>query len=222
MRMNQENQNLKEIETVEEYILAHIDPEPDLLKKIYRETHVKMLYPNMNSGHLQGRFFVMFTRLIGAVRVLEIGTFTGYSALCFAEGLEEDGELHTIEVNDELEDTIRVNFSESEHGHKITLHIGDAADIVPSFPDESFDLAFLDGCKDDYWVHYEATLPKIRKGGVMLVDNTLWYGKVAGEMKSNDRSTCAVRLFNEKLARDPRVEKVILPLRDGLTFIRKK
>jgi caffeoyl-CoA O-methyltransferase len=220
--MNQGNPNLKETETIEEYILSCIDPEPDLLKEINRETHVKMLYPVMNSGHLQGRVLAMMTKVIGATRVLEIGTFAGYSALCFAEGLEEGGEVHTIEVNDELEDTIRAHLKASVHGHKVTLHIGDAVDIIPSFLDGSFDLAFLDGGKDDYWMHYEATLQKVRKGGVMLVDNTLWYGKVAGEMKSNDRSTRAVRLFNEKLARDPRVEKVILPLRDGLTFIRKK
>ncbi len=220
--MNQENPNQKEIETIEEYILTCIDPEPDLLKQIDRESHVKTLYPAMNSGHLQGRFLAMMTKVVGATHVLEIGTFAGYSALCFAEGLEVGGEVHTIEVNDELEDTIRAHLKASVHGHKVTLHIGDAVDIVPSFPDESFDLAFLDGGKDDYWAHYEVTLPKVRKGGVILADNTLWYGKVAGEMKSNDRSTCAVRLFNEKLAKDTRVEKVILPLRDGLTFIRKK
>ena len=220
LRMNPENQ--KEIETLEEYILTCIDPEPDLLKQIDRETHVKLLYPAMNSGHLQGRFLAMMTKVIGATRVLEIGTFVGYSALCFAEGLNECGEVHTIEVNDELEDIIRTHLNASEHGHKVTLHVGDAADIVPSFPDESFDLAFLDGGKDDYWEHYEATLPKVRKGGVILADNTLWYGKVASETKSNDRATCAVRQFNERLAEDTRVEKVMLPLRDGLTFIRKK
>ncbi len=220
LRMSPENQ--KEIETLEEYILTCIDPEPDLLKQIDRETHVKMLYPAMNSGHLQGRLLAMMTKVIGATRVLEIGTFIGYSALCFAEGLNECGEVHTIEVNDELEDTIRTHLDASEHGHKVTLHIGDAVDIVPSLPDGSFDLPFLDRGKDDYWMHYEVTLPKVRKGGVMLVDNTLWYGKVAGEMKSDDRATCAVRQFNERLAKDNRVEKVILPLRDGLTFIRKK
>ncbi|MDI9521657.1 MAG: class I SAM-dependent methyltransferase [Bacteroidota bacterium] len=213
---------MKETETIEEYILSCIDPEPDLLKEIDRETHVKTLYPAMNSGHLQGRFLAMVTKVIGAVRVLEIGTFAGYSALCFAEGLEEGGEVHTIEVNDELEDTIRAHLKASKHGYKVSLYIGDAVDIVPTFPDGNFDLAFLDGGKDDYWTHYEVTLPKVREGGVMLVDNTLWYNKVAGDSKSNDRSTCAVRLFNEKLARDTRVEKVILPLRDGLTFIRKK
>lgn len=213
---------MKEIEKIEEYILAHIDPEPDLLRKIDRVTHLKMLHSNMNSGHLQGRFLAMFTRMVRATRVLEIGTFTGYSALCFAEGLEEGGELHTIEVNDELEDMIRDHFRESEHGHKITLHIGDAAAIIPQFPDEHFDLAFLDADKEDYWEHYEAILPKIRSGGAVLVDNTLWYGKVTERVKYNDKATRAVIRFNEKLAADERVEKVILPLRDGVTFIRKK
>lgn len=207
---------------IEEYILAHIDPEPELLKKIDRETRAKMLHSNMNSGHLQGRFLVMITRMIEAKRVLEIGAFTGYSALCFAEGLREGGEVHTIEVNDELEDLLRANFKESEHGHKIKLHIGDAGVLIPTFCDESFDLAFLDADKEDYWHHYEALLPKIRKGGIVLVDNTLWYGKVTRKANSNDHATRAVQDFNDRVIKDNRVEKVILPLRDGVTFIRKK
>lgn len=210
------------VKSVEEYIVAHIDPEPDLLKRIDRETHAKMLHSNMNSGHLQGRFLAMFTRMIGARRVLEIGTFVGYAALCFAEGLDEGGELHTIEVNDELEDLLRTHFNQSEHGHKITLHIGDAGEIIPTFAEESFDLAFLDADKEDYWAHYELILPKIRKGGVVLVDNTLWYGKVLNVAKRNDEATRSVQDFNEKLTKDDRVEKVILPLRDGITLVRKK
>lgn len=207
---------------IEEYILSHIDAEPEVLKKIDRDAHMKLLQGNMTSGHLQGRFLKMITQMIRPKRVLEIGTFVGYSALCFAEGLVEGSELHTIEIDDELEDRIRNNFAQSEHGNKIILHIGDALDILSGFPDESFDLAFLDADKEDYCLHYEDTLPKIRKGGFILVDNTLWYGKVIEEVKSNDWATRAILDFNRKLADDDRVEKVILPLRDGLTLIRKK
>ena len=147
---------------LEEYILAHIDAEPDLLKKIDRDTHLKMLHTNMHSGHLQGRLLKMFTQMIRPQRILEIGTFVGYSTLCFAEGLEEGGEIHTLEIDDELEDVIRANFANSEHGHKIKLHIGDALDILPSFDENSFDLAFIDGNKEVYWSHYEALLPKVK------------------------------------------------------------
>ena len=164
----------------------------------------------------------MLTLMIRPQRILEIGTFVGYSALCFAEGLDEDGELHTIEIDDETEDTARAHFALSEHGHKITLHIGDALEIIPRFPDAHFDLAYMDGDKEAYWDHYEALLPKIRKGGFIFADNTLWYGKVVEEVKSNDRSTIGILNFNKKLSEDNRVEKVILPVRDGLTLIRKK
>lgn len=207
---------------VEEYILAHIDPEPEVLKKIDRDTRAKRLYANMLSGHLQGRFLVMVTRMINAKRVLEIGAFTGYSALCFAEGVSDEGEVHTVEVNDELEDLLKGHFSESEHGHKVRLHIGDAAEVIPAFEEEYFDLAFLDANKEDYWNHYELLLPKLRPGGVVLVDNTLWYEKVLKKPKRKDAATQAVQQFNDLLAKDARVEKVILPLRDGVTLIRKK
>ncbi|OJV83079.1 MAG: methyltransferase [Bacteroidia bacterium 44-10] len=207
---------------IEEYILSHIDPEPEVLKKIDRDAHVNLLQGNMTSGHLQGRFLKMITQMIRPKRVLEIGTFVGYSTLCFAEGLEEGAELHTIEIDDELEDRIRANFAQSEYGNKIILHIGDALDILSRFPAESFDLAFIDAGKEAYWDYFEVTLPKIIQGGFMLVDNTLWYGKVVEEVKSNDWSTWGILDFNRKLADDERVEKVILPLRDGLTLIRKK
>ncbi len=207
---------------IEEYILSHMDPEPEVLRKIDRDAHVNLLQGIMTSGHLQGRFLKMLTQMIRPKRVLEIGTFVGYSALCFAEGLEEDAELYTVEINDELEDRIRHNFSLSEYGNKITLYIGDALDILPQFADESFDLAFIDAGKESYWDYFEATLHKTVKGGYILVDNTLWYGKVMEEVKSNDRATLSIMEFNSKLADDDRVEKVILPLRDGLTLIRKK
>lgn len=207
---------------LEEYIISHIDAEPDLLKNIDRDTHVKMLQTNMNAGHLQGRLLKMITQMIQPQRILEIGTFVGYSALCFAEGLGEIGELHTIEIDDELEDYIRQNFALSEHGYKIKLYIGDAMVIIPGFEDESFDMAFIDADKKLYWDYFEAIVPKIRKGGFILADNTLWYGKVVEKVKSNDWSTKGVLNFNERLSSDQRVEKVILPVRDGLTLIRKK
>lgn len=207
---------------IESYILSHTDIEPELLKKIDRDVQVNMLQGNMISGHLQGRFLKMVTQMIRPKQVLEIGTFVGYSALCFAEGLGEDGTLHTVEINDELEDRIRENFAHSEYGSKIQLHIGDAKDVIPSFPEAYFGLAFIDADKEDYEGHYELIFPKIAKGGFILVDNTLWYGKVVETVKSNDWATKGVLAFNQKLADDARVEKMILPLRDGLTLIRKK
>ena len=207
---------------LEEYILSHIDAEPDVLKKIDRDAHVKLLHTSMISGHLQGRLLRMLTRMIRAERALEIGTFVGYSTLCFAEGLEENGEVHTIEIDDELEDYVRSNLALSEYGNKIKLHIGDAVQIIPGFEDGSFDLAFIDADKELYWEYFEATLPKIRKGGFILVDNTLWYGKVVEKVESSDRATQGILNFNERLAYDDRVEKVILPIRDGITVIRKK
>lgn len=207
---------------LEEYILSRIDSEPDLLKRIDRDAHVKLLHTSMISGHLQGRFLKMLTRMIRPERVLEIGTFVGYSTLCFAEGLEENGEVHTIEIDDELEDYIRSNFAKSELGNKIKLHIGDAIQIIPEFEEESFGLAFIDADKELYWEYFEATLPKIRKGGFILVDNTLWYGKVVEKVESSDRATQGILNFNEKLVNDDRVEKVILPIRDGITVIQKK
>ncbi|MDO5524062.1 MAG: O-methyltransferase [Bacteroidia bacterium] len=210
------------MEKLEDYILSHIDAEPEWLKKIDRDAHVKLLQTNMISGHLQGRFLKMLTQMIRPKRVLEIGTFVGYSALCFAEGLEENAEVHTIEIDDELEDYIRNNFAQSEHGQKITLHIGDALQLIPGFEDESFELAFIDADKESYWDYLETMLPKIRKGGFILVDNTLWYGKVVEEVASNDWATKGILDFNQRLANDDRVEKVILPIRDGITVIRKK
>lgn len=207
---------------LEEYILSHIDAEPELLKKIDREAHVKLLQTSMISGHLQGRFLKMLTQMIRPNRVLEIGTFVGYSALCFAEGLDENGEVHTIEIDDEQEDYIRSNFDQSEVGNKIKLHIGDALQIIPGYEDETFGLAFIDADKELYWKYFETTLPKIKKGGYILVDNTLWYGKVIKEVEINDWATKAIVDFNKKLASDDRVEKVILPIRDGVTMIRKK
>ncbi|MBK5196395.1 MAG: O-methyltransferase [Proteiniphilum sp.] len=208
--------------SIEEYILAHIDDEPELLREMQREAHVMLLHPAMVSGHLQGRLLKMLVQMIRPGRVLEIGTYTGYSALSIAEGLENDAELHTIEIDEEMEDMICHNLSRSPFGKRITLHIGDAVEIIPCFGDEYFDMVFIDANKREYWSVYESTLPKIKEGGFLLADNTLWHGKVLEESESNDWQTKGIKEFNDKLAGDDRVEKVILPLRDGLTLIRKK
>lgn len=206
---------------LDHYLQEHTDPEPDLLQELSRDTHVRLLNGRMVSGHVQGRLLVMLCRMIQPKKVLELGTFTGYSALCFAEGTAEDAQIHTIEINDELEDQARYWFSRSAYGHKIVLHIGDALEIIPSM-DEDFDLAFIDSDKRDYKACYETVLTKVRKGGFILVDNTLWGGKILTEIAPNDAQSLAIIEFNDYLANDSRVEKVLLPLRDGLTLIYKK
>lgn len=204
----------------EEYILAHGDAEPDYLAKINRKTHLKMINPRMLSGHLQGRVLSMLSKMIQPGRILEVGTYTAYSALCLAEGLSAKGKLHTIECDDELEDFIRENIQSSPYQEQIVLHIGDAKKLIPEM-DVMFDLVFLDADKREYQVYYDAVFPKLRKGGFMLVDNTLWDGKVLQEVDEKDNQTEAIRKFNDYVAADSRVEKLILPLRDGLTMIRK-
>jgi caffeoyl-CoA O-methyltransferase len=206
---------------IEDYILSHSDAEPEYLAKVNRATHVKLINPRMCSGHLQGRVLSMFCHMIAPKRVLELGTFTGYSALCMAEALPDNAVLHTIECDDELEDFIRQNFAGSEHGHKIKLHIGEALNVIESL-DDTFDLVFIDADKREYLAYYEAALPKLRTGGFILADNTLWDGKVLKTVDANDKQTIEIMHFNDFIATDKRVEKVMLPLRDGLTIIRKK
>ena len=201
------------------YDLAHTTPLPPLFQALERETHLRTLSPQMLSGPQQGALLRFISLMLRPRRVLEIGTFTGYAALCLAEGLTEDGLLHTIEVNDELAWLIRQYVEKAGLSDKIRLHLGDAADIVPHL-DETFDLIFLDAGKMDYAQHYELVLPKLRPGGFLLADNVLWDGKVAGtEMK--DATTLALRAFNDKIHQDPRVENLLLPLRDGLMMVRK-
>lgn len=175
----------------------------------------------MVSGNLQGRFLVMLTRMIQPKRILELGTFTGYSALCFAEGSAVDAEIHTIEHNDELKERIQSWFDKSVFGHKITLYIGDALDVISTFK-TSFDLAFIDLDKRLYMKCFEAILPLVKPGGFILIDNTLWSGKVLEEIPSNDTQSLAISEFNNYLAADTRVEKVMIPLRDGMTLVYKK
>lgn len=209
------------MQSIEDYILKHIDKEPDLLKKLNRDAHVNLLRPRMISGHLQGRTLKMFCEMIRPKRVLEIGTYAGYSALCIAEALADDAVLHTIEINDELEDFIRAYFSQSDFSRKIRLHIGDAFDVVPAI-NEQFDLVFIDGDKRKYREYYELIFDKLKIGGFILADNTLWDQKVLDdEVKQNDEQTKGILKFNDLIAADKRIEKIILPLRDGMTIIRK-
>jgi caffeoyl-CoA O-methyltransferase len=205
----------------EEYILKHSDREPELLEAINRRTHVQLLNPRMLSGHYQGRVLAMFCKMIQPARILELGTFTGYSALCMAESLPENGELITIESDDELEDFIRENFARSEYGNKIQLLTGEALKIIPQLTGE-FDIVFVDADKREYSAYYDAVFPKVQKGGYIIADNTLWDGKVLKTPETNDHQTIEIMKFNDMIAADTRVEKVILPLRDGLTIIRKK
>jgi len=205
---------------LEDYIEFHSDTEPEYLAKINRRTHLQLINPRMMSGHLQGRVLAMLCHMIQPKRVLELGTYSGYSALCIAEAMPEDGILHTIEHDDELENFILENISGSEHGRKIKLHIGDALEETAKL-DEIFDLVFIDADKRQYTAYYEAVLPKLRQGGFIFADNTLWDGKLLEEIQPNDKQTIELLRFNDFVAKDTRVEKVILPLRDGLTIIRK-
>ena len=207
--------------TLDEYIVSHSEKEPEYLAWVNRRTHVRLINPRMMSGHLQGRFLSLISHMLRPRRILELGTYSGYSALCLAEGLAEDGVLHTVEHDDELEDFIRENIADSAYASKIELHIGDALEVVSRL-DEVFDLVFVDADKRQYSAYYEAVLPKLRPGGIMLADNTLWDGKLLEKVHPNDKQTIEIMRFNDMVACDARVEKVILPLRDGLTVIRKK
>ena len=213
---------MQDSDKIEEYIKEHIDPEGDYLYKLYRETHLQLLYPHMVSGHLQGRILKMLTHMVAPRNVLEIGTYSGYSALCMAEGLPKDGKIYTIEINDEQEEFTRPWFDNSPYADKIEFIIGDAMQVVPSLG-VTFDMAFIDGDKRKYLEFYELVLMYLRPGGYILADNTLWGGHVTEEhVRESDLQTQGSLHFNDIVATDNRVEKVILPLRDGLTIIRKK
>jgi len=203
------------------YILSHIDEEGELLARLNRDAHVNLLRPRMLSGHLQGRILKMFCRMLRPERILEIGTYTGYATLCMAEALSETGLIHTIEIDDELEDFILKYFNQSEYKEKIKLHIGDALNIIPEL-DEIFDLVFIDADKRLYSEYYDLIFDKVRPGGMIVADNTLWDGKVLEEPHPTDRQTIGIQQFNDKIANDKRIEKVIIPLRDGLTLIIKR
>ena len=203
------------------YILSHSEPEPEYLHELWRATHLHTLHGHMVSGHLQGRLLKMLVEMIRPQRVLEVGTFSGYSALCMAEGLPDGGHLWTYEINDEMEDFTRKWLENSPYHDRITFLIGDAVTEAPKL-NLDFDLAFIDGDKRNYVETYEAVLPLLKNGGFLLADNTLWDGHVTDSAYDSDRQTQGIRRFNDHVAADPRTEQVILPIRDGLTLIRKK
>ena len=214
----------KQIQTkmnIFDYIEQHSSPESDVLKRITRSTHLEVINPRMLSGHVQGRVLSMISQMIQPQRILELGTFTGYSALCLAEGLTEDGKLITIEHNDEMEPSIRRNLTLTPLGEKIELVIGDAIEVLRRL-DEKFDLIFIDADKKQYCDYLDLVIPLLRPGGWILADNTLWDGHIIDPAYDKDKQTIALRAFNDKVMQDERLDKVILPLRDGLTIIRKK
>lgn len=205
---------------IEKYILEHNSAVPPYLTQIERDTYIRLCNPRMVSGAIQGRILAMISKMLCPTKILEIGTFTGYSALCLAEGLTPDGTLTTIERDDELENTIRQNLTLSPLGKRIQLIIGDATTLLPTLPD-AFDLVFLDGDKREYITYYEQVFSHIVSKGWLLVDNTLWDGHVVEKAYLKDHQTQALKAFNDMLVQDSRVEQVILPIRDGLTIIHK-
>ena len=211
------------VDNLDDYIRSHIDPEGDYLHRLYRDTQLRLSYGQMACGHIQGRLLKMFTRMVQPRLVVELGTFSGYSALCIAEGLEDGAVLHTFEIYDEQEDFTRPWIEGSAYADKIQLHIGDALQLIPQMDLKDIDLAFVDADKRHYVEFYEMLLPRVRKGGIIIADNTLWYGHVVEEhTRESDLQTLGIKAFNDLLANDDRVEKVIVPVRDGLTIIRKK
>jgi predicted O-methyltransferase YrrM len=204
---------------LEDYIEQHSEKEPALLAALNKETYQKILLPRMLSGHFQGRVLSMLSKLIRPLNILEIGTYTGYSALCLCEGMQESGQLHTIDIKEELVDFQRKHFDKSPWGKQIAQHLGEAVDIIPTL-DLKFDLVFIDADKENYLNYFELILPKMNKGGIILSDNVLWSGKVLEPLQPNDLSTKIIMEYNELLKNDPRVETVLLPIRDGLTVSR--
>ena len=205
---------------LDDYIAAHSSPEREYLYNLYRATNIEILNPHMASGQVQGRLLKLLVKMMRPKRILEIGTYTGYSAICMAEGLDEGGKLYTFEIDDELEDFTRRWIEGSPVADKIVFTIGSALDIVPTM-NERFDLVFIDGNKREYTAYYEMVLAHLNEGGWIIADNTLWDGWIIDE-KRQDAQTNGVRAFNDYVRADKRVEEVILPLRDGLTIIRKK
>lgn len=204
---------------IENYALAHTSSEGALLTQLNRETHAKVLQPRMLSGHLQGRLLALFSKMMRPRRVLEIGTYTGYSALCLAEGLTDDGHLLTIDVNEELEAFTRAFFDQSPLGTKIDFRIADAAQLIPTLTD-TYDLVFIDADKKNYALYYDLVIDKVRAGGVIIADNVLWSGKVVQNEKI-DKETEALLAFNQKIHKDVRVSNLLLPIRDGLLIAQK-
>jgi len=209
------------MQDIDNYIEAHISEEPKVLRDTYRYTYTHHLYPRMCSGHIQGRLLKMLTSMIAPRRVLELGAFTGYSTLCIAEALQDGAELHTVEIDDELTDELLERFASVDYGKRITLHIGDALDIVPRLGD-GWDMVFIDANKRYYPQYLDMIVPLLRPGGYILADNTLWGGKVAETPPPSDAQSRGIMEFNDLVAADPRLETAIIPLRDGLTLIRRR
>jgi len=207
--------------SLENYIAESSQKEPSLLAELTRETHLKVIQPRMITGHYQGRVLSLISKLVRPKNVLEIGTYTGYSAICLAEGLAPNGKLHTIDINEELYDMQRRYFDKSRFGNQIIQHIGDALEIVPDL-NKSFDLVFIDAEKKQYDAYFEAAIKKCMSGSVILSDNVLWSGKVVEPLVKGDQATQVLLEYNKKLANDPRVETALLPIRDGLTLSRVK
>lgn len=209
-------------ENIDSYIESHTAEEPELLKELNRETYAKILVPRMLSGHYQGRLLSMLSYMIKPKRILEIGTYTGYSALCLAEGLQADGIIHTIDINEELEHFVRQYLNQSKYGERIIQHIGDAIQIVPTLKEE-WDIVFIDADKHNYINYYNLVFDRVKQGGYILVDNVLWSGKVTEEnSRESDLDTATLHQFNELVQGDNRVENLLLGVRDGVMVIRKK
>ena len=208
-------------EDLDEYIVAHSQKEPELLAQLNRETNQKILQPRMLSGHYQGRILSLLSKLKMPQTILEIGTYTGYSALCLAEGLSENGKLHTIDINEELADFQKKYFDLSDYSQQIVQHTGDATEIIPRL-DEKFDLVFIDADKPNYPAYFKLVIDKMNPGGLIISDNVLWSGKVIEKVKDDDESTKALLAYNKMLVDEERVETVLLPVRDGLTLTRVK
>jgi caffeoyl-CoA O-methyltransferase len=206
--------------SLQSYLDAHCEPEPDWLQTINRETYLKVLRPHMLSGHYQGRVLSFLSKMMQPRRILEIGTFTGYATLCLAEGLTDDGIIDTIEVNREMEQMLNSHFKLTNVEKKIRLHFGDATAIIPGLEENNFDMVFIDADKKNNFTYFQLVINKLRSGGLIIIDNVLWKGKVYGP--ENDADTKNIRKLNDQIAADTRVEKLILPVRDGLLLIRKK
>lgn len=206
-------------DTLENYITQHSEEEPKLLKELTRETHLKVIQPRMITGHFQGRVLSLLSKIIAPKSILEIGTYTGYSAICLAEGLQKDGQLHTIDVNEELYGIQRKYFDKSGFGEQVIQHMGDAIEIIPKL-EATFDMVFIDAEKKEYNNYFEAVLKKCHSGSIILSDNVLWSGKVVEPLQKTDKATKALLNYNKKLKEDPRIETVLLPIRDGLTLSR--
>ncbi len=206
---------------LDRYVCDHSENEPDVLRQLNRKTYLSVLQPRMLSGHFQGRVLSMLSHMIRPMRVLEIGTYTGYSALCFSEGLAEGGKVITIDVNEELEELVREFVAKAGMEDKIDYRIGDAAQLIPQL-DEQFDIVFIDADKKNYCTYYDLVFDKVRPGGYIIADNVLWSGKVLEEYETLDRETKIIMDYNRMVHEDPRVQEVLLPIRDGLMVARKR